>query len=152
MESPHSCTLNVQATIVASSSSMSTPFGPCFLDHVLPFKWSKMFTWFFQNSMPTFYHIHIVVHLPCWFGFEIWIGVFAFYGCVVGGTFFLSIVGWFGNSRYCLWGIFNIYHGYMLHLLQLVDGVQSPPILNQCQKLMFPCYSWDYRLLDPSIV
>ncbi len=38
MESPHSCILSVQATIVTSSSSMSTPCGPCFFDYVLPFK------------------------------------------------------------------------------------------------------------------
>jgi hypothetical protein len=39
MESPHSCILNVQATIATSSSSMSTSCGPCFFDYVLPFKW-----------------------------------------------------------------------------------------------------------------
>ncbi len=41
MHSPHSCIVNVHAITIESSSSISTPLGPIFLDLVSPFKWLK---------------------------------------------------------------------------------------------------------------
>ncbi len=41
MDSPHSYIVNVHAITIASSSSISTPLIPIFLNLVFPFKWSK---------------------------------------------------------------------------------------------------------------
>ncbi len=43
MENPHCCIPNVLASIVASSSSMTIPCGPYFLDFIIPFKLFEKF-------------------------------------------------------------------------------------------------------------
>ncbi len=42
MDNPHSCMSKVHLIITTSSSFVSTPFGPIFLDMVFPFRWSIM--------------------------------------------------------------------------------------------------------------
>ncbi len=39
MDSPHSCMSKVHLITTTSSSFVSTPFGPIFLDLVFPFRW-----------------------------------------------------------------------------------------------------------------
>ncbi len=41
-DSPHFCMSKVHLIIVTSSSSISTPLGPIFLNMVFPFRWSTM--------------------------------------------------------------------------------------------------------------
>jgi hypothetical protein len=112
MDNPHCCIPSVQATNIASSSSLNTPCGPCFLNIFLPFKWFEtnvkgMCQWwltFFQRSLPFFPLYPLVVHVLRYCKVIILFNLVVFYFCLVsvGGVFSLFGAGWLEIPLHCL--------------------------------------------------